>query len=98
MLYGRLTVIAGDPGKLDSMPPPQERALRPGEVPGLHAVYCLIDRTSGRSAALSIWESREAMEAAEARGDDQRFQAIGTIGGNLERVERMEVVNALWAE
>jgi heme-degrading monooxygenase HmoA len=68
--------LAGDPGEVDAIPPPQERPLRPGEIPGLRAVYCLVDRTTGRAAALSIWESREAMEAAEARGDDQRTQAV----------------------
>ena len=98
MLYGRLTVVAGDPGEVDAIPPPQERALRPGEIPGLRAVYCLVDRTTGRAAALSIWESREAMEAAEARGDDQRVLAIRNSGGGLISVDRMEVANALWAE
>lgn len=98
MLYGRLTVVAGDPREVDSIPPPQERPLRPGEIPGLRAVYCLVDRTSGRAAALSIWESREAMEAAEARGDDQRTQAVQNSGGTLVSLDRMEVVNALWAQ
>ncbi|MGH2463571.1 MAG: hypothetical protein ACRDFZ_08140 [Candidatus Limnocylindria bacterium] len=98
MLYGRLTVVAGDPGEVDAIPQPQERPLRPGESPGLRAVYCLVDRKSGRAAALSIWESREAMEAAEARGDDQRTQAVQNSGGTLISVDRMEVVNALWAQ
>lgn len=39
MLYGRLTVVAGDPDEVDAIPPPQERSLRPGEIPGLRAVY-----------------------------------------------------------
>lgn len=91
MLYGRLTVVAGDPGEVDAIPPPQERPLHPGEIPGLRAVYCLVDRTIGRAAALSIWESREAMEAAETRGDDQRNQAVQNSGGTLVGVDRMEV-------
>jgi hypothetical protein len=98
MLYGRLTVVAGDPGNVDDIPAPQERPLRPGEIRGLRAVYCLVDRMSGRAAALSIWESREAMEAAEARGDDQRSQAVQNSGGILVSLDRMEVVNALWTD
>lgn len=98
MLYGRLTVVAGDPELVDDMPPRQERPLQPGEIPGLRAVYCLVDRASGRAAALSIWESRQAMDDAEARGDDQRIQAVSKSGGALISVDRMEVVNALWAE
>ena len=98
MLYGRLTVVAGDPGEVDTIPPSQERPLRAGDIPGLRAVYCLVDRATGRAAALSVWDSREAMEAAEARGDDQRVQAVRNSGGSLVSVDRMEVVNALWAE
>ena len=53
---------------------------------------------SGRAAALSVWESREAMEAAEARGDDQRTEAVQNSKGTLVSVDRMEVVNALWTD
>jgi hypothetical protein len=38
------------------------------------------------------------MEAAEARGDDQRTQAVENSGGTLVSVDRMDVVNALWTE
>jgi len=61
MLYGRLTLVAGDPGEVDAM---------------------------------SIWEGREAMEAAEARGAYQRTQAVQKSGGTLAELWTAEVVAA----
>ena len=95
-MYGRLTIIDGDPGRLDLLPEPQEATIpRPNEMPGLRALYCLIDRETGRGASLSIWDSRKAMEASEDRAGQQRLQAAETGGGNVVSIERMEVVNAL---
>ena len=56
-------------------------------IAGLRAVYCLVDRTSDRASALSIRESREAMEAAEQRGGDRRIQAVRNFGGSLVSVD-----------
>jgi hypothetical protein len=95
-MYGRLTIIDGDPGRLDQLPEPQEATIpRPNEMPGLLALYCLIDRETGRGASLSIWDSREAMEASEDRAGEQRVQAVEAGSGNVVSVERMEVVNAI---
>jgi len=64
-------------------------------MPGLVALYCLIDRSTGRAAAISIWESESAMEAGERRGDEQRRLAEANSGGRVVSVDRLEVVNAL---
>lgn len=96
-MYGRLTIVDGDPERVDLLPEPQEGTIpRPDEIPGLRALYCLIDRETGRGASLSIWETREAMEASEERAEQQRSQAVETGEGSVLLVERMEVVNALY--
>jgi len=95
-VYGRLTIIDGDPRRVDLLPEPQVQAIpRENEIPGLRALYCLIDRETGRGASLSIWESREAMDASEERAGDQRSRALANAAGRVVMVERMEVVNAL---
>jgi heme-degrading monooxygenase HmoA len=96
-MYGRLTIIDGEPDRLDLLPEPQEETIpRADEMPGLRALYCLIDRETGRGASLSIWESRDAMEASEERAEAQQRQAAETGAGRVVSVERMEVVNALY--
>ena len=95
-MYGRLTIIDGNPDRLELLPEPQEQAIpREDEMPGLRALYCLIDRETGRGASLSIWDSREAMDASEERMGEQRSQAEANAAATFVAVERMEVVNAL---
>jgi len=95
-VWGRLTIIDGETDRLGLLPEPQEEAIpRENEMPGLRALYCLIDRETGRGVSLSIWDSREAMDASEERAGDQRAQAQATAAGSVVAVERMEVVNAL---
>jgi heme-degrading monooxygenase HmoA len=71
-MYGRLTIIDGSPDRVDLLPEPQDQAIEADEMPGLRALYCLIDRSTGRGASLSIWNSREAMDASEDRAERQR--------------------------
>jgi heme-degrading monooxygenase HmoA len=95
-MYGRLTIIDGKTDRLDLLPEPQEQEIpREDEMPGLRALYCLIDRETGRGVSLSIWDSREAMNASEERAGEQRSQAEANAAGTVVAVERMEVVNAL---
>ena len=96
-MYGRLTIIEGRLDRVDDLPEPQEQTIpREEEAPGLRALYCLIDRSTGRAASLSIWNSEEDLKASEERMADQREQAEQKSGGKIVSVDRMEVVNALY--
>jgi heme-degrading monooxygenase HmoA len=78
LVCGRLTIIEGRLDRVDNLPEPQEETIpREDEMPGLRALYCLIDRSTGRAASLSIWNSEEDMQASEERpssgsGDSER--------------------------
>jgi heme-degrading monooxygenase HmoA len=96
-MYGRLTIIEGRLDRVDDLPEPQEQTIpREDEMPGLRALYCLIDRNTGRAASLSIWDNEEDLRASEERAANQREQAEEKSGGTIVSVDRMEVVNALY--
>jgi heme-degrading monooxygenase HmoA len=96
-VYGRLTIIEGRLDRVNDLPEPQEQTIpREDEMPGLRALYCLIDRTTGRAASLSIWNTEEDLKASEDRAAKQRDQAEENSGGRIVSVDRMEVVNALY--
>src|SRR5919109_1102578 len=97
LMYGRLTIIEGRIDRVDDLPDPQEQTIpREDEMPGLRALYCLIDRSTGRAASISIWDTEEDLKASEERVADQREQAEENSGGRIVSVDRMEVVNALY--
>jgi heme-degrading monooxygenase HmoA len=96
-VYGRLTIVEGRLDRVDDLPESQEQTIpREDEMPGLRALYCLIDRTTGRAASLSIWNTEEDMKTSEDRAANQRDQAEANSGGRIVSVDRMEVVNALY--
>jgi heme-degrading monooxygenase HmoA len=97
LMYGRHTIIEGRLDRVDDLPEPQEQTIpRADEMPGLRALYCLIDRSTGRAASLSIWNTEDDLKEGEQRAADQREQAEENSGGRVVSIDRMEVVNALY--
>jgi heme-degrading monooxygenase HmoA len=54
-------------------------------------MYILVDRESGNALSLTLWESRDAMEASEQQADSSRQDAARSSGGSVAKVERYEV-------
>ena len=50
------------------------------EIPGFAGYYALVDRARGKSLALTLWESEEAMRLSEARLAELRDELIGRMG------------------
>lgn len=78
-----------------------ESANRIGEVvekaeamAGFGGMIYLIDRSSGRTMAVTLWETEEAMRASEEAADRIRADEAQTSGGSIVAVERYEVVAA----
>jgi heme-degrading monooxygenase HmoA len=52
----------------------------------------LLDRTSGKGIAITLWETEEAMRASEERANELRAQAADAMGAAEQpAVERYEV-------
>ena len=59
--------------------------------PGSEGVYYLFDRKSGRTMAITLWESEEAMRASEDVAARMREQSTSRLGGEIVSVEHYEV-------
>jgi heme-degrading monooxygenase HmoA len=53
--------------------------------------YLLVDRDNSTALTVTFWESRQAMEASEVGASRLRSEAINTVGGDVEAVDRCEV-------
>jgi heme-degrading monooxygenase HmoA len=59
---------------------------------GFEGMYVLVDPDgSGNALALTLWESREAMQASEEMGASSREEVVRRAGGSVVGVERYEV-------
>ncbi len=58
---------------------------------GSKGLYYLVDRENGRSMAVTLWESEEALRASEEAAARVREDSTERVGGAIVSVERYEV-------
>lgn len=58
---------------------------------GFKGVIGLLDRQSGKSLSVTLWESEEAMHASEEEANRVRREAAEASSETVEDVERYEV-------
>jgi hypothetical protein len=92
-MYARVTSLAGSPGDVDA----GIDNFRTNVVPftqdqGGKGAMLLIDRTSGKALAITLWEDEQALRASEERANALRAQAAEEMGASQQPgVERFEV-------
>src|SRR5712692_3609439 len=93
-MFARVTTAQGSPDRLDE----GVRHFRDEILPSIHEMagfrgnYTLIDRTSGKTMNISLWETEDAMQASAAAVTPMRAQAVQGMGGSGEStVETFEV-------
>ncbi len=59
---------------------------------GFEGMYVLADRESGKTLSVSLWSTREALQASEEQADSSREEAAHDAQGRVANVERYEVV------
>jgi heme-degrading monooxygenase HmoA len=69
----------------------EEAAREIGEIDGIQGVYVMTDGDSGRIITLTLWEDLAKMEASEVRASRLRQEALRTVEGEIDSVERLRV-------
>jgi hypothetical protein len=70
----------------------QEDVLpRATQLDGWGGVLFLVDRSTGKSMVITLWETPEARQASEEAANQLRKDAAETGGGTITGVERYEV-------
>ena len=60
-------------------------------VPGFRGLLSLVDRATGGSLAITLWESEEAMQTSEAAATHLRGEIRDVSGSEIRSVDRYEV-------
>lgn len=61
------------------------------QMSGFQGVVGLLDRQSGKSLSITLWESEEAMRQSEEEANRVRRESAEAAGETVEDVERYEV-------
>ena len=96
-MFARIGTWQGTPAELERWIVRAREQVKPAIVrdPGLKAVYWLVDRGAGKGLIVTIWESREAMDASE-QVRAARQAATSAATGAAVTTDRYEIVD--WVE
>lgn len=93
-MHARVTTLDMDPGNVDQV----RDQLQTDDVPefqqldGFKGMTLLTDRQSGKTVAVTFWESEDALHASEDAVQGARQRAAETGGAGEPQVERFEVI------
>ncbi len=92
-MFARVSTYQGPPDQIhEGIRYAQENIVpRVQEVEGFEGVYLLVDRQSGKSLSITLWESEEAMRASEEEANQLRSETAEAGGQEVAGVDRYEV-------
>ena len=89
----RISTFTGDPAMIDEGLRHAVQDVLPDarSMDGWKGIVMLVDRQTGSERTITLWESREALEASEATADQLRARAAEEAEQRIVSVERFEV-------
>jgi heme-degrading monooxygenase HmoA len=93
-MHARVTTLQMDPARTDDAIGRLEREDVPEfrKLDGFKGMTVVTDRQSGKTIAVTFWESEDAMRASEQAVEPARSRAAEAGGAAEPQVERYEVV------
>ena len=90
-MHARVSTYEGPPERIDEAIAAFDADDRLLDLKGLEDAYLLIDRESGRMVTVTLWDSREALDATAPSAGSIRTAAAGAGGQTVLSVEAYEV-------
>jgi heme-degrading monooxygenase HmoA len=89
----RISTFTGEPAKIDKGLRHAVQDVLPDarSIDGWKGIVMLVDRQTGSERTITLWESREALEASEAAATQLRARAAEEAEQRIVSVERFEV-------
>jgi heme-degrading monooxygenase HmoA len=93
-MFARVSTLSGDPQNVAQVESQVRDKVLPAaqQIPGFKGLLAMVDRSSGKSLALTFWESEQAMKDSEDAADRIRKDVADASGEQIVGVERFEVV------
>jgi heme-degrading monooxygenase HmoA len=65
---------------------------RVAAIPGSQGLYYLVDRDTGHTMSITLWESEQAMRDSDTAASQLREVTSSAVGAKVVSIERYEVV------
>lgn len=94
-MYARVSRYEVPLGKIDEdVRGATDTARRVEEMPGSLGLYYLMDRATGKSMSVTLWENAQAMTDSELPANALRDTTSSASDAKILSVERYEVITA----
>lgn len=92
-MFARVSTFQGSPDQLDESTRQAIEQIVPTvrQLAGFQGVLSLIDRATGKSVTITLWQDEDAMRASESAADELRAAGAEAAGESIVSVERYEV-------
>lgn len=91
-MFARIVRYSVDPERCDeALEAFKAAAQKIGDIDGITGGYVMVDGESGRIVTVTLWEDQAKMEASEVQASRLRQEALRTVEGDVESVERLQV-------
>jgi len=92
-MYARVSTFEGSPDQVDDQIREAREKVAPAVrgIPGSKGLLALVDRVTGKTLAITLWESEHAMKESEEAADRIRRESAEVGGERIASVERFEV-------
>ncbi|MFQ5966769.1 MAG: hypothetical protein ACE5MI_04045 [Acidimicrobiia bacterium] len=94
-MFARVSTFQETPeGIAESLERNSEVVEKADAISGFKGLYYLVDRSSGKSVAITLWDTQDAMHRSEEAANQIREDESVATGGEIVSVERFEVAAA----
>jgi heme-degrading monooxygenase HmoA len=95
-VFARIVRYTVDPERCDEALEAFEAAANEiGDIDGIMGGYVMVDGEEGRIVTVTLWEDQSKMEASEVRASRLRHEALRTVEGDIDSVERLRIATGI---
>lgn len=91
-MWARVSRFRGPPDRIDDdIAQTRQAAEAVAAIPGSRGIYYMVNRESGQTMAVTLWEDEESLRASEEQANKIRQESADQAGQEIAGVERYEV-------
>lgn len=94
-MYARVNTLPGPRDGVDEVIKNAREKVIPAvrQVPGNAGIISLVDRATGRTIGITLWQNEESLRQSQQAASGIRQETVADAGGSVVSVESFEVTD-----